>query len=66
MTKFQLTRKETVKIPDVKELAQLYQRAVEKGHHSTALAAEQTVLAVGRAEASLAEARNLAAFLDEV
>jgi hypothetical protein len=53
-------------IPNVKELGALYQRAIDKKHLSTATAAENAVLAVGRGEAALAEARNLATFLDAV
>lgn len=66
MPKSSLLSDTRVKIPNIAELGRLYQRASQAGHASTALAAEQTVLAVGRSEAALAEARTLAAFLDEV
>jgi hypothetical protein len=56
----------SVDLPDVTELGRLYQRAVAKDHKSTILTAEQTVLAVGRAQAAIAEARTLSAFLQEV
>lgn len=64
--KSKLLTESKIAVPNVAELGRLYQRASAAGHMSTALAAEQAVLAVGRSEAALAEARNLAAFLDEV
>ncbi len=64
--KASLLKKTTIIIPDVSQLGRLYQRAVEKEHTATSLAAEQTVLTIGRAEGAIAEARTIAAFLDEV
>lgn len=63
-----LIHTETVKmqIPSIKNLAQLYQRAIAKDDKITAAAAEQTVLSLGRAEAAIAESTVLASFLDEV
>lgn len=64
--KSRLLTESKVAVPNLAELGRLYQRASTAGHTSTALAAEQAVLALGRSEAALAEARTLAAFLDEV
>ncbi|CAN7289547.1 hypothetical protein LJR230_001328 [Trinickia sp. LjRoot230] len=53
-------------VPDVVELGKLYQRALGKDDRTTALAAEQAVLRASVGEGALAEARTLAAFLDQV
>ena len=66
MSKESCVTKATFNVPNVKELGALYQRAMEKGHEPTAIAAENAVMAMGRAEAAIAEAGNLAMFLDEV
>jgi hypothetical protein len=66
MTESKLIKKVAVEMPDVRELGRLYQRAVQKDHAPVAASAEQAVLTTGRAEAAIAEARTLAAFLDEV
>lgn len=53
-------------LPDVAALGRLYQRAIASDNKTTALAAEQAVLKLSAGEAAIAEARTLAAFLDQV